>query len=101
MSAIFASLSTRTVETVPSSEARTTAVTLDSLPRDAPAVVVGFDDTTEAGLARRLFDLGFRPGAEVRMLRRAPLGDPAIYRVTDYDLALRGAHSRAVLVERI
>ncbi len=101
MSAIFATLSARTVQTVPSSETRTMPVTLASLPSDVAAVVVGFDDATDACLARRLFDLGFRPGVQVRALRRAPLGDPTVYRVADYDLALRGAHSRAVLVERI
>lgn len=39
--------------------------------------------------ARRMFDLGFVPGAEVRMVRRAPLADPVVFRVAGYDIALR------------
>ena len=55
---------------------------------------------TEADPAttRRMFDLGFAPGVEVEMLRRAPLADPALFRVAGYDIALRRAQARCIRV---
>lgn len=49
-------------------------------------------------IARRLVDLGFRPGTEVLVERVAPLGDPVQYRLHGYRLALRKAEARRVLV---
>jgi Fe2+ transport system protein FeoA len=46
-----------------------------------------------ARIARRLLDLGFVPGSEVRVLRRAPLGDPVEYEVRGSRICLR--HSEA------
>ncbi|MFB9363778.1 FeoA family protein [Actinoplanes nipponensis] len=48
--------------------------------------------------ATRLADLGFTPGAVVRVLRRAPLRDPVIYRVKDYELCLRREQAACVHV---
>ncbi len=48
-------------------------------------------------LAFRLMELGLIEGAEGRVLRRAPLGDPLHLRVGDYELALRA--SEAALIE--
>ncbi|RAV32240.1 FeoA family protein [Corynebacterium heidelbergense] len=45
---------------------------------------------------RRLTDFGFDEGVEVTMLRRAPLGDPCVYRVRDYDLCLRRREAGAI-----
>jgi ferrous iron transport protein A len=47
------------------------------------AVVERVDTTSPIG--RRLLDLGFRPGTALRVVRRAPLGDPTSYE-------LRGSH---------
>ena len=40
-------------------------------------------------LATRLADLGFCPGTRVRVVRRAPLGDPVLYELRGYRIALR------------
>jgi Fe2+ transport system protein FeoA len=48
---------------------------------------------------RRLFDLGLAPGVTVTMVRRAPLRDPVVYLVGDYEIALRCAQSRCITVE--
>lgn len=71
---------------------------LADLAPGARALVVGLhpDDAT---LARRLCDLGFTPGTVVEVLRRAPLGDPAVYRLRDYEICLRERQARAVDVE--
>ncbi|WP_262384710.1 FeoA family protein [Actinoplanes teichomyceticus] len=48
-------------------------------------VTSGAPETT----ARRLADLGFTPGTAVEVVRRAPLRNPVIYRVRDYEVCLR------------
>ena len=54
----------------------------------------------EAGttLARRLADLGFCPGTPVRVVRRAPLGDPVLYELRGYRIALRRREARRIRV---
>ncbi len=54
---------------------------------------------TSGRVLRRLFALGLRPGARVRLLRRAPLGDPLEVRVGESFLALRRAEARGVVLE--
>lgn len=51
------------------------------------------------GLLRRLFALGLRPGARVRLLRRAPLGDPLEVRVGESFVALRKREAASVVLE--
>ena len=62
--------------------------------------VVGLqEDTADDPIAKRLSNLGFVPGRIVTPLRRAPLGDPVVYRVADYELCLRRQEARMVQVE--
>jgi ferrous iron transport protein A len=72
---------------------------LNQLLHGQRAVVLGYSGQVDAGTARRLFDLGIVPGIEVRMVRRAPLRDPVIFHVGDYEIALRDAQSRHITVE--
>jgi len=72
---------------------------LADLGRGQTGVVVGIHDGGDPAVARRLVDLGFAPGTEVRMLRRAPLQDPVVFRVAGYDIALRGAQARCIKVD--
>lgn len=72
------------------------AATLADLQRGQRARVVGYSSNVEPSAARRLFDLGLMPGIEVTMVRRAPLRDPVIFRVGDYEIALRGAQARSI-----
>jgi ferrous iron transport protein A len=48
--------------------------------------------------ALRLRQLGFTPGAVVDVVRRAPLRDPVVYRVKDYEICLRRAQASCVRV---
>ena len=59
------------------------------------------EDTAEDPISQRLSNLGFVPGRTVTPLRRAPLGDPVVYRVSDYELCLRRHEARIVRVETI
>ena len=62
--------------------------------------VIGLrEDTADDPIAKRLSNLGFVPGRTVTPLRRAPLGDPVVYRITDYELCLRRHEARMVQVE--
>lgn len=72
---------------------------MQELQEGEPAVIVRVCDGSDAACARRLFDLGFAPGASVTKVRRAPFGGPAVYRIADYEIALRPAQARTILVD--
>ena len=64
--------------------------------------IVGLlEDTASGPIIRRLSNLGFVPGRIVTPLRRAPLGDPIVYRVADYELCLRRHEACIVQVEAV
>jgi ferrous iron transport protein A len=48
--------------------------------------------------SRRLLDLGLLAGTHVRVLRRAPLGDPVIYELRGYRLCLRRSDAARVRI---
>jgi ferrous iron transport protein A len=48
---------------------------------------------TAAPAARRLRDLGFLPNTPIRVLRRAPLGDPVEFELRGYRLCLRNSEA--------
>ena len=54
----------------------------------------------DTSIGRRLLDLGFVPGTEVRVLRRAPLGDPVEYELRGYRLCLRRTEAQQIRVHR-
>ena len=78
--------------------ARPTITTLADLRSGCTARIIAVCDAADAATARRLFDLGFAPGAEVQVVRRAPLSDPAIVRIAGYEIALRRAQARCIQV---
>ena len=49
-------------------------------------------------ITRRLMEMGIVPGAPVRLIKAAPLGDPLEIRVRDYHLALRQNEARTIIV---
>jgi ferrous iron transport protein A len=61
------------------------------------ATVVGTVAEANPVIVHRLGQLGFRAKARVDVIRRAPLGDPTIYRVHDTELCLR--RQEAALIE--
>jgi len=71
-------------------------IALSQLAPGARAVVVGVD--TGDPIGRRLLDLGFRPGTPVRVMRRAPLGDPTTYELRGSRFCLRRAEAGRVTV---
>jgi ferrous iron transport protein A len=54
-----------------------------------------------AELTRRLGELGFVPGTEVQLVRRAPLGDPIEIELRGYRVCLRREQLEGLMVEPI
>ena len=72
------------------------AVSLDALEAGRHARVTAVRGT--GAVARRLMEMGFVPGAPVRVIKAAPLGDPLEVRVRNYHLALRRSEAQTVSV---
>ncbi len=51
------------------------------------------------GISDHLAHLGFLPGASLEVLRRAPAGDPTVYRVDGVEVGLRNETAQHILIE--
>ena len=56
---------------------------------------------TDDDLAERLMELGCLPGEIVRMIRKAPLGDPLIISIGGTELSLRKAEASTVIIAEV
>jgi ferrous iron transport protein A len=72
------------------------SLTLDLLPPGAEGRVLSVNGA--GPVARRLMEMGVVPGAPVRVVKFAPLGDPLEVRVRDYHLALRRNEAQTIAV---
>jgi len=63
----------------------------------ASAEIVAIEDGL-GPIGRRLADLGFLPGTPVAVLSRAPLGDPTVFLLRGYQVAIRKSESDHVRV---
>ncbi len=73
-------------------------VALASLPPGSRARVLAvLDEASPVG--RRLLDLGFTPGSRLRVVRRAPLGDPVEYELRSFRICLRRSEAERIRVE--
>jgi len=64
------------------------------------AKVAGFS-ATGGGYRRKLLALGLTPGAQINILRVAPMGDPVEIHVRGSNLSLRKEEAAAVNVEKL
>lgn len=72
-------------------------MTLDEM---SPGQQSAVKDLSATGsLGQRLMDLGFFPGAQVRVVRNAPLVDPVEIELDGYHVTLRHEEARSVEVE--
>ncbi|HYY41282.1 MAG TPA: ferrous iron transport protein A [Pyrinomonadaceae bacterium] len=69
---------------------------LNCLPHGVEARVVGVKGAS--AVSRRLLEMGVVPGAPVRVIKAAPLGDPLEVRIHSYHLALRRNEAQAITV---
>ena len=70
------------------------------LKRAAPGdeLVVHHVEAHRSPASRRLLDLGVLPGTPIRVIRRAPLGDPVVYELRGYRLCLRRSETAHIFV---
>ena len=59
--------------------------------------VVAWLESAE-GVGQRLLDLGFVPGTPLRVIRRAPLGDPVAYELRGTRICLRAREAATIQV---
>ena len=71
---------------------------LSELEPGSRAVIVDIDD--EGPIGRRLLDLGMVPSTPIKMLRRAPMGDPTVYELRGYRVCLRRSETARVRVRQ-
>ena len=69
---------------------------LDSLSPGTAGRVVCVEGS--GAVARRLMEMGVVPGAPVRVIKTAPLGDPLEICVRNYHLALRRSEAQTISV---
>jgi ferrous iron transport protein A len=50
---------------------------------------------------RRMLDMGLVPGAEVRVIRKASLGDPVEYGIKGTAIAMRRTDADSIVVEEV
>jgi ferrous iron transport protein A len=74
-------------------------VPLSSLAAGCRATVLAVDASTPQG--RRLLDLGFVPETEVRVVRRAPLGDPIAFYLRGGQICLRRGEAARIRVRAL
>lgn len=73
--------------------------TLATLQPGERGVILGFAHSD--AFTQRLMQLGFLEGTELKVLRRAPTGDPIEVELLGYALSLRQEEARAIQVERL
>ncbi|MBN2564596.1 MAG: ferrous iron transport protein A [Candidatus Eisenbacteria bacterium] len=59
------------------------------------------DVAGEGAFRRRLLDMGFTKGALVRVIKRAPFGDPIEYCIGGTHVTLREQEAREIIVEQV
>ena len=72
-------------------------MTLADLSDGMTAKITGYADG-DRSLRRRLLSLGLTKGAIVTFVKRAPMGDPVILEIRDYQVSLRQATAALVNV---
>jgi ferrous iron transport protein A len=71
-------------------------MTLDAMRRGMSGRVISVE--TEGRYGLRLMELGVVPGADVRIVKTAPLGDPIQICLRDSHLALRRSEAQSITV---
>jgi len=74
-------------------------MTLAELAHNAPSRITGF--TKEGEALGRLHSMGVLPGAEARVLRTAPMGDPMQVRIEGTLLSIRRRDAHQIQVESV
>ncbi len=76
-------------------------IRLSDLGNDHPAEVIGLDEACQGFSRRRLMDLGFTEGAQIRPFLQTFAGDPRAYKIRGTLVALRRDQASQVLVRPV
>lgn len=71
--------------------------TLDTFKIGEKGVIIKVNG--EGATRRRLFDMGVTPGANVKLVKKAPLGDPLEITIRNYELTLRKNEAKQVILK--
>lgn len=77
------------------------SVRLSSLKEDEQAKIVGISKECRGENRRRLLDLGFVIGTDIRIDMNSPLGNPVAYEVKGTSIALRNDQASKILINKI
>jgi len=77
-----------------------TAIPLTRLAPGEKARIAAYDHAAPVPQGR-LFEMGLTPGAEIEIVRYAPLGDPIDLKIRGYHLSLRKREAAGILVTRL
>lgn len=72
-------------------------LTLAELPVGVDGTVTGI--VGDSPITQRLMEMGIVPGVRVRILKKAPFGDPLQVRARGYQLAIRKNEAQAIEVD--
>jgi ferrous iron transport protein A len=70
---------------------------LSELPAGAKGKIIKIDLPDR--FSERLYGLGFVPGEQVEVVRKAPLGDPTVYRIKGTEITLRDSQASEIYVK--
>ncbi|BBJ28274.1 FeoA family protein [Athalassotoga saccharophila] len=74
-------------------------ISLNKCPENTRCIIVESD--LPDSFRSRLMGLGWLPGREIKVLRKAPFGDPTIYLVDSTEISLREDDSKLIKVEPV
>ena len=74
-------------------------MTLKDLPIGQSAVITSVGG--QGALRQHFLDMGVIPGAEITLVKYAPMGDPAEFRIHGYELTLRLDDAQKIDITKI
>ncbi|MHC1625089.1 MAG: FeoA family protein [Methermicoccaceae archaeon] len=74
-------------------------LTLDNVNEESKVRVIHIKGRGAA--RKRVLDMGFVPGVEVEVIKKAPLGDPIEFKLKGYHLSLRKKEAETIVVEPV
>ena len=70
---------------------------LSSLKRGEEGIIDSLETPNEVSL--KLMEMGIGPGERIRFIRKSPFGDPRIFELLNYRLALRKSESDKIFLK--
>ena len=74
---------------------------LSSLKEDESAKIIGISKESRGESRRRLLDLGFVKGADIKIDLLNPLGEPHAYLIKGTSIALRKNQASKILIKKV